>query len=540
MSHKWESKYNEKGISNDLKDSEKYMDWDDHGKRSEEDNALYFLQKDYRNSMLGEINMSKKDLYSLHQVPENRIDPIKTTSGLTCNEPCISSNILLRCSISKFHCNKSCYSSLFGNFIKNNFLKQCPECAANEYTKDDQNMEKDPEKSPTYRFYSQAKSAHYSTFNSNEKEANSNILEDCFLNDKLYPSMNNSTKDIPDFIYHSKDMNSDAYLKKTSQDTFSNCSSKNMLHCDNPILNQDNIVKCDIKNIINEEQLDDELLHKNCFNDMDIDPIDLDDDENSCIDVEDCGYELQVGKQEKIYFPISKKRGRPKRKPIAKTSSKSKSSKLKGIANNVKVSPILKPLRKKRLLKKHEYISSSSSPEECTKNNKESSDPSILKKKTANFIEPSQTLALHNKSKSFSRKRKRYQDTDEHSINDLTQSQEFPHLFGSAPRLPAEIKDGQRLGKKYRRKYNICDLTYVHVHRQISTPKTLLHDANENKDDFSFDILNLIPREMVPVVTSNSQLGFREAIIDKRLMRYKRGVPIFRVGRRIPGELSLF
>ncbi|EMR09128.1 hypothetical protein PNEG_02471 [Pneumocystis murina B123] len=492
--------------------------------------------------MLNDIDISKNDLYSLHQVPENGIDSVKTSYGLSYNEPCISSNILLCCSICKFHCNQSCYGSLFGNFIKNNFLKQCPKCGINEYVENDQNMEKNFQKSPTYRFYNQVKSTDYSTFNSNErKEVKSDILEDCFFNNKLYPSMNNSRKNIQDFVYHSKDMNSDAYLRKNiSKNTFSDCP-KNILYYDNPILNQDDIVKCDIKDIVNEKQLNDELLHKQCLNDIDIDPIDLEGDQDSCIDVEDSGYELQVGKQKKIYLTASKRRGSPKRKPVIKTSASSKPSKFKEITNNIAVSYVLKPFRnKKRFLKKHGYIRSSNSPKKYIKNIKECSDSLISKKKTTNFINPSQVLDLHDKSKRLSRKRRRYQDTDEHSLNDMTQSREFPHLFGPAPRLPVEIKDGQRLGKKYRRRYNICDLTYVHVHRQISTPKTPFYDVNEdkNKDDPSFDILNLIPREMVPVVTSNSQLGFREAIIDKRLMRYKRGVPIFRVGRKVPGELS--
>lgn len=493
--------------------------------------------------MLNNINIPRNDLYSIHQVPENRINPIQISSyGLSFNESCSSLNLHLRCSICQFHCNQSCYGSLFGNFIKNDFLEHCPECGVNGYAEHDQNIEKSPQKSPTFRFYNQAKSINYSTSNSNGKEeTKSDISKDCLFNNKLYPSMNNSTKNIQDVVYHPKNINSDPYLSKIiCKDTFSDCSPKNTLYYNSPTLNHNELVKCDIKHIVNEEQLNDQLLQKQCLSDLDVEPIDLEDDEGSCIDVEDSGYELKEEKLKKRYIPVSKRREYPKRKHF-KTSAYRRSLRFKEITNNVTVSSVLKSFRsKKRFLKKRKYICPINSSEKHTKSIKESSDPLTLKKKTSNLINSSEELELHDKSKGISRKRKRCQDTDEYSLNDVTHAQEFSHLFRSAPRLPVEIKDGQRLGKKYRRRYNICDLTYVHVHRQISTPKVQFHDMNEDKDEdeSSFDILNLIPREMVPVVTNNSQLGFKEAIIDKRLMRYKRGVPIFRVGRRVPGELS--
>lgn len=287
--------------------------------------------------------------------------------------------------------------------------------------------------------------------------------------------------------------------------------------------------------ILHASNEDNSLKHTLFYNNS---SIDLEDDHDDCIDVQDDSYELQ----EKISLS-EKKRGRPKknRKSIKLASRKlskptlasEKLSKLKTAKSKaIRTSKSLR--EKEKHLKKKIHSRSTKSFE---KHINDCSNALILKTSSTEFAKKTQTLTSYNKyEKNF---RKYQQNTNGCLVDETTQTQEFPHLFKPAPKPPVETKDGQRLGKKYRKKYNTGDLRYVHVHRQATRSKEVFSDTNQNKNkDDMFDILSLVPREVIPAITSNSQLGFREPIIDKRLMRYKRGIPIFRVGRKIPGELS--
>ncbi|KAG4305331.1 hypothetical protein PORY_001501 [Pneumocystis oryctolagi] len=354
-----------------------------------------------------------------------------------------------------------------------------------------------------------------------------------FFNKEFQSSINNRAESTEDSEHHLKNTAPSSDLVKIiPEDTFDDDYVKDTICCDNSSVNEDTI-NCDLENI-SVAQYNTESSDKMSSSDTSTSFISVKNDNGNCIDVEDTDSDLQL-KRKKMSLRTFKKRGRPRKNSIRGKSTEKIPKFGKKIDNTTTVRHVLRSLRNKRLSKKQTHAQSSRSSRKHIKY----SNILIPKTKSMNLIKEIQLLEPCNKYKGSSRKKK-YQDTNDHYLSDTVQVQEFPHLFKPAPRLPVETKDGQRLSRKYRKKYNICDLRYVHVHRQTTRFTLPSSDVNEsqNKNDVSFDILSLVPREVVPVITSNSQLGFREAIIDKRLMRYKRGIPIFRVGRKIPGELS--
>ncbi|KTW31979.1 uncharacterized protein T551_00661 [Pneumocystis jirovecii RU7] len=355
------------------------------------------------------------------------------------------------------------------------------------------------------------------------------------LDNKSELLVNNSIKNASDFNYHLKNTTSNPDLTETiTKNTFNNDHAENTLCYDISPINDDTI-ECDTRNIF-KVQSNIESFHQLSSNDTYNNSIDMENDNNDCINVEDFNYELHLAKEKKI-LSTNRKRGRPRKINANRKPVERKISRLKRKLPNTRTHHVLKlPRKKRRLLKRQLYTRSSKSPEE---NIKCGSD-TLQEEKQIELIKEIEVLEPCDKYKGSLRKKMYRRDTNDFHSNNSAQIQKFSHLFKPAPKPPVEIKDGQRLSRKYCKKYNICDLRYVHVHRQSTKIALPLYDMNENqnKNDITFDILSLVPREVIPVITSNSQLGFREAIIDKRLMRYKRGVPIFRVGRKIPGELS--
>ncbi|KAG5520020.1 hypothetical protein PMAC_001096 [Pneumocystis sp. 'macacae'] len=348
--------------------------------------------------------------------------------------------------------------------------------------------------------------------------------------------INNSIKNTSDFDCHLKNISSNIDLIKTvTENTFNNDHVESTLHYNILAINENDAIEYDTGSV-SEAQSNVELLHELSPDNTCNNSVDMQNDNSDCIEVEDVTYELQLATQKKIPSTF-RKRGRPRKTNVNKKPVEKKIPRLKKkISNTTKIHHVLKPLRKKkRFSKKQSYTHSFKSFKEninyCS---------NILQEKQVNVIKEIEVLEPCDKYKGSSRKKTYRQDANNCCLNNLAQEQKFSHLFKPAPKLPVETRDGQRLSRKYRKKYNICDLRYVHVHRQSTKITLPLYNINENqnKNDIPFDILSLVPREVIPVITSNSQLGFREAIIDKRLMRYKRGVPIFRVGRKIPGELS--
>lgn len=469
---------------------------------------------------------------------ENRVDGAGIYCRLCYNGYHFASDMLLCCSICKFHYHQSCHNTITQNLIKNDFQQQCSKCGAKKCLNYG-NMQHFSQKLPTYTLCNQANNIHFAKPDSNGTMARNrlNLLTDHFLNNMSYSLRN--AKNIQHPSCHFRDTGSGTYFERIMpENPFFNDHLRNISYFNNPSVNQYDTIKCDIANTSNKTMSNTKPFTKQWLDNIDIDPVDIQDDRDDCIDVQDPDYDLKIEKQKNLHSRTSKKHEKNKKKNVIRESVSNKLSKLKKATNDTAISHVLKPLHnKRRLPKRHAYIRSSNSIRKYIKNMKESSDDLVLEKKT-DILKKTQISESYNKE--TLRKRKRRQITNGCSLNDDTQLHEFSHLFEPAPRLPTETKDGQRLGRKYCRKYNTCDLKYVHVHRQTSVSKEQFFDTNgnQNKDESSFDILNLIPREVVPVITSNSQLGFREAIIDKRLMRYKRGVPIFRVGRKIPGELS--
>ncbi|KAG5437956.1 hypothetical protein PCANB_000302 [Pneumocystis canis] len=514
--------------------------------KKEEMKLLYQNQSAYLSRVLsGEFECPKTSS------SENTVDSIKVYCKICHKGYHVSSDKLFFCTSCKFYYHQSCHDTLTPNILMKDGLQwSCFKCQIEKCIKDE-NIKKFSQNTP-HELCNQLNvtdsikniiqfTAHDPSITMRAKKSGFDPKIYHFFDNKSQLSTNDHTKNSKDFKYHFKDTNTNADLNKmTIRNTFVDDHLKNTLCYDNIFINEDNIIECSTESKSEEIKLNTESSDKSWLNNTYIDSMDTQNDYSDCIDVQDVTYEPQIETEKKIFSGKLKKRGRLKksrivRKPIIEKITEFK----KKIKNASTIRHVFKPLRNKRKSsKKQVYTQSSKYSGKYTKSIKNCSDIVVLKTKPVNLVKTNQILESCKKHKGS--RKKKYRDTDDYCLIDATQMQEFSHLFEPAPKLPVETKDGQRLGKKYRKKYNICDLRYVHVHRQtaVFTPLFSNMNENQNRNNFSFDILNLVPQEVVPVITNNSQLGFREAIIDKRLMRYKRGVPIFRVGRKIPGELS--
>ncbi|KAG5440771.1 hypothetical protein PCK2_000207 [Pneumocystis canis] len=549
---------------------------------SPEKNALQAHQEDGENEVINDIDRLKKEEMKLlyqnqsaylscvlsgeFECPkasssENIVDSIKVYCKICHKGYHVSSDKLFFCTSCKFYYHQSCHDTLTPNILMKDGLQwSCFKCQVEKCIKDE-NIKKFSQNPTTRELCNQLNvtdsikniiqfTTHDPSITMRAKKSGFDLEIYHFFDNKSQLSTNDHKKNGKDLEYNFKDTNTSVDLNNMIvKNTLVDDHLKNALCYDNMFINNDNIIKDGTEDQSNEIQPNTESSNNSWLHDTSSDPMDEQNDCNDCIDVQDAACEPQLVTQKKIFSVKLKKRGRLKKSKIIRKSVRKSIKKpirrritrfKEKVKNTAAIRHVLKPLRHKRKYsKKQTDTQSSKFSEKYTESLKNSSDTVVLKTKSASFVKTNPILESGKKHKGSSRKRN-YQDVDDYCLIDATKIQEFSHLFEPAPKLPVETKDGQRLGKKYRKKYNICDLRYVHVHRQTAVFTSLFSNTNENqnKNSFSFDILNLVPQEVVPVITSNSQLGFREAIIDKRLMRYKRGVPIFRVGRKIPGELS--
>ncbi|KAK9263011.1 hypothetical protein V1519DRAFT_29116 [Lipomyces tetrasporus] len=91
-----------------------------------------------------------------------------------------------------------------------------------------------------------------------------------------------------------------------------------------------------------------------------------------------------------------------------------------------------------------------------------------------------------------------------------------------------------RPGRKLRPRllFDSSNLKALHVHRVGKFGKKVSFGEEDDKPG----PFGLEPRNAVPVLRDYI-LGFREGVIDPRTKRLKRGMPVLKVGRKIPGEL---
>ncbi|KAK9373898.1 uncharacterized protein V1513DRAFT_138119 [Lipomyces chichibuensis] len=91
-----------------------------------------------------------------------------------------------------------------------------------------------------------------------------------------------------------------------------------------------------------------------------------------------------------------------------------------------------------------------------------------------------------------------------------------------------------RPGRKMRPRllFDGSNLKALHVHRGGKFGKIVTFAEEDDKPG----PFGLEPKNAVPVLRDYI-LGFREGVIDPRTKRLKRGIPVLKVGRKIPGEL---
>ncbi|KAK9455571.1 hypothetical protein V1511DRAFT_510433 [Dipodascopsis uninucleata] len=104
---------------------------------------------------------------------------------------------------------------------------------------------------------------------------------------------------------------------------------------------------------------------------------------------------------------------------------------------------------------------------------------------------------------------------------------------GGLPSSDTGSKQTARPGRKSipRILFDGSNLKSMHVHR-VGKFGVKSATISEPLDD----PFGLCPKNVVPVIKDYT-LGFREGIVDSRSKRLKRGVQVFKVGRKIPGEL---
>ncbi|KAK7207700.1 hypothetical protein BZA70DRAFT_22480 [Myxozyma melibiosi] len=93
------------------------------------------------------------------------------------------------------------------------------------------------------------------------------------------------------------------------------------------------------------------------------------------------------------------------------------------------------------------------------------------------------------------------------------------------------VQVSQRPGRKHRQRllFDGSNLKSLHVQRVGRFGKKI-------EEDDTTDPFGLMPKNAVPVL-KDFTLGFREGVVDSRSKRLRRGMVVYKVGRKIPGEL---